>query len=219
MVLNPTATFVGEKGIGVGAFYLMDKTDRAPQGIAGHHYLFLNATYGLSPNTDVLVYHSRVLGRYEDEHLQMSGLMIKQRLSKNLALGILGQWGNQRGVQVFGAIRIPLQKEREAENGEERERVSSLNLHLGVFWARWRGEWEGDEIVPYGGLSWQPNKGWLVTAELRAKQKGFLKQSWMVAVHRQLNRSWQLTLGLVQSGLSDRPYLSIGLGTGIGIVR
>jgi hypothetical protein len=49
LVLNPTATFVGEKGMGVGAFYLMDKTARAPQGIAGHHYLFLNATYGLSP--------------------------------------------------------------------------------------------------------------------------------------------------------------------------
>jgi hypothetical protein len=225
LVLNPTATFVGEKGMGVGAFYLMDKTARAPQGIAGHHYLFLNATYGLSPKTDILVFHSRVLGRYEDEHLQMSGLILKQRLSKNLALGIEGQWGNQRGIQVFGALRMPLQKEREtehgeeAERGEEHERASPLNLHLGVFWARWRGEWEGEEFVPYGGLSWQPTKGWLVTAELRARQKSFLKQSWMIAVHRQLNRNWQLTLGLVQSGLSDRPYISLGLGTGIGIVR
>jgi hypothetical protein len=91
LVLNPTAIFVGEKGMGVGAFYYMDKTARAPQGIAGHHYLFLITTYGLSPKTDILVYHSRVLGRYEDEHLQMSGLILKQRFSKNLALGILGQ--------------------------------------------------------------------------------------------------------------------------------
>jgi len=207
--------------VGFGAFYLRDKTAKAPQGIAGHHYIFVNATYGLTPRTDLLVYHSRVLGRYEDEHLQMSGVLFKQRLSGNLAAGVLTQWGNQRGVQGFVAVRIPLRGDEGGHTEEEENggKQSALNLHLGFFWAKWKGEWEGEEFVPYAGLSWQPADGWLVTAELRARQKNFLKQAWMFAVHRQLSQRWLLTFGIAQSGLSDRPYISIGLGTGVGIVR
>lgn len=219
-MLSPTATFVGKKGSGFGAFYISDKTARAPQGTAGHHYLFLNTTYGLSENADLVLYHSRVLGRYEDEHLQMSGLLLKYRLSPNLASGVLMQLGNQRGVQGFMAVRLTLGSASKSKEGNpERERESALTLHLGVSWAHWKGEWEGEEIVPYIGVSWQITNGWLITAELVERQKNFLKPSWMVAVHRKLSGQWQLTTGFVQSGLSDRPYFSVGLGTGISIVR
>ncbi len=204
---------------------MLDKTSKAPQGTAGHHYFYFGTSYGLSSRTGFWVYHSRVLGRYEDEHLQMSGLLLKHQVAKNLATGILAQWGNQRGEGIFVAARLPLietktelKGENENEHGEM-QRLSVLDLHAGIMWTKWRGEWEGEEWFPYIGLSWQPRKGWLVTAEIRERQKDFLKPSWMIAIHRQLNREWQLVVGLSQSGLSDRPYPFFGLGVGIGLVR
>ncbi len=218
--LKPDSNFCWRKGRGLRRFLPAGQNRKST---AGHCWspLHLRKRHLRSyPRTDLLVYHSRVLGRYEDEHLQMSGVLFKQRLSGNLAAGVLTQWGNQRGVQGFVAVRIPLRGDEgghtEEENGGKQ---SALNLHLGFFWAKWKGEWEGEEFVPYAGLSWQPADGWLVTAELRARQKNFLKQAWMFAVHRQLSQRWLLTFGIAQSGLSDRPYISIGLGTGVGIVR
>ncbi len=182
-------------------------------GTAGHHYLFTGANYGISARTDAWFYHSRVLGRYEDEHLQMSGLLLKYRISPRFAIGGLIQRGNQRGEEVFAAMRIPLGSDRDEEEGKRRSR---LDLHLGAMWAQWRGEWEGTEWSPYVGLSWQPANDWLLTAEIRERQKDFLKPAWMIAVHRTFGNRWQLTIGFHQSGLSDRPYLFIGLGSGFG---
>lgn len=223
MILNPTATFAGKGEGGFGAFYMFDKTRRAPQGIAGHHYLYLGTSYAFSPKTNLWVYHSRVLGRYEDEHLQMSGLMLKQEVIENLAIGILAQWGNQRGEEIFAVARLPILKVRnnKGESEPNKSRWSAtLDLHFGLMWARWRGEWEGEEWLPYIGLTWQPSEGWLLTAEIRERQKNFLKPAWMIAVHHQVSRQWQLIVGVTQSGLSDRPYPFFGLGLGIGgVVR
>ncbi|MEZ8220937.1 hypothetical protein GG496_001107 [Candidatus Fervidibacteria bacterium JGI MDM2 JNZ-1-D12] len=223
MILSPTATFAGKGEWGFGAFYMLDKTARAPQGVAGHHYLYFGSSYSLSHQTNLWVYHNRVLGRYEDEHLQMSGFLLKQKVTKNLAVGILAQWGNQSGEEIFAAARLPIIKAKESKNENEHEETrwsATLDLHVGVMWARWRGEWEGEEWVPYTGLTWQPAKGWVVTVEIRERQKDFLKPSWMVSIQRQLNRQWQLIIGLSQSGLSDKPHPFIGLGLGIaGVTR
>jgi len=194
---------------------MLDKTAKAPQGTAGHHYLYLGSSYSLSSRLNLWVYHSRVLGRYEDEHLQMSGLLIKFKAAKNLAVGGLLQWGNERGGEIFVAAKLPLLASKEGEHEEEKW-SPTLDLHIGAMWAKWRGEWEGEEWLPYIGFVWQPARGWTVTAEIKERQKGFLKPAWLFSVHRQLNRQWQLVLGMSQSGLSDRPYPFIGVGTGIG---
>ncbi len=214
MVLNPTATFVGKGTRGVATFYLRDKTAQAPVGTSGHHYFYTGISYGLSPRTDVFLYHSRVLGRFEDEHLQMSGVQIKQRLSRTAAVGIFLQQGNQRGESVFFALRFPLASQRGA--GEERRDI--LHLHAGILFSRWRGEWRGEDWTPYLGLSWQLSEKWLLTAEIREHPKSFLKPPWMVAVHRSVGQLW-LVVGWHQSGLSDRPYPFIGIGTAAAIVR
>jgi len=220
LILNPSATFAEKGTRGIGAVYSLDKTARDPHETEGHHYLYLGSSYGLSSRTNFWLYHSRVLGRYEDEHLQFSGVQIKQRVTRHVAVGALVQWGNQQGEQLFAAVRFPLYRARHNGSEEEHERArAALDFHLGILWARWRGEWEGEEWVPYAGLTWQPTGRWLFVTEIRERQRNFLKPSWLIAVQYQLHRQWQLVLGWYQSGLSDRPYLMLGIGAGIGITR
>ncbi|MCS7254518.1 MAG: hypothetical protein RMK18_11925 [Armatimonadota bacterium] len=216
--MSPSATFVKKGSVGWSAFYTSDKTARTIGiigRISGHHYLYFGTNYGLSSRTNLWLYHGRVLGRYEDEHLQMSGLIIKQQLTKDLAMGILNQWGNQRGEGVFLAMKLPLIASKGSEcEGDGDEQSPRLNLHMGITWSRWRSEWEGEEWTPYIGLTYHPKARFSVIAEIQERKRDFFKPSWVIAIHYQLSRQWGFSVGLNQSGLSDRPYPFLGLSIG-----
>ncbi|MCS7224527.1 MAG: hypothetical protein NZ959_08230 [Armatimonadetes bacterium] len=210
-MLNPTASFVGEGGSGVSTFFSLDRTRQAPQGLAGHHYFGFALSHGVRDGTDLWFYHTRVLGRYEDEHLQMTGFMVKQKIGPKSAGGILLQIGSQRGYGLFLGRRFPLL----GGNGEKSS--DRLQLHLGLMWANWKGEWSGEEWVPYAGISHEIDRRLRLTIEIRERQKDFLKPTWLLAAHYQLNARWLLVTGLHQSGLSDRAYPFLAIGSGVGI--
>lgn len=221
--MHPTADFVPAKGFGFGALYLSDKTTKAPipGGLSGHRYYSLSANYGLSSGTNLFVYHNRVVGRYHDEHLQMTGLILKQRLTSNLAIGLIAQVGNQDGKGAYIAFRLPLIKrgegKQEDENGDKRKQTKmTLNLHFGLLWTNWRGEWTGKELVPYGGVSWSLGDGWLVTAEVEKRRENFFEAAWAISVQRRIGRDGQVIVGVNQSGISDRAHIFLGFGVGIG---
>lgn len=149
----------------------------------------------------------------------MTGLLVKQRVGSQMAVVFLIQAGNQKGLELGAAVRLPLKKGAKMQPANEQEatdRADRLDLHIGWIWARWRGEWVGEERFPYAGVTWQMKNGWRTTAEIADRKKQFLKPSWMIAVHPPIGRDWQVVVGLHQSGLSDRPYPFIGAGVGIG---
>ena len=216
--MHPTANLIPTKAFGFGALYLSDKTTKAPipGGLSGHRYYSFGVNYGLSSGMNLFIYHNRVIGRYHDEHIQMTGLILKQRVSGNLALGLILHSGNQDGRGAFVVFRLPLIERRESKQEHEKRTQTPLNLHLGLMWTDWRGEWTGKELVPYGGISWSFGNSWMLTAEIEKRRENFFEPAWAISVQRRIGKGGQIIVGVNQSGISDRPHIFLGFGTGGG---
>ncbi len=203
--LSPVAFVLEPRQYGLGTNYYTDRDIAAGER---RRYYSVAATFGVGGGTEVGLFQSRwaLIGR---ESWQASGVTVKQRLAKNLAAGFAFFQGQVDGSQLFLAARFPLTSP---------ESKKPLEAHFGVLHVNWRIRIaRNEELLPYAGLAWTVKDRWQLTAEMRDRQDFARKPAWLLAAHFKLNRSWQLSVGAVQSGFSDnsRPFVALSFGAGI----